>query len=162
MAGPANRPWPPQMTPSFGMVGIFWVRGLKIRELSFLDSNSRGATTDRFIGKLGGYVRSEKTGNTYPILLRHMDKLIPPDGYGIPARHQFHIGADFFETGGLPAQKFLEQFGILTFVFEYDGETFTRLYTFEEISKEVAKAREDLTPKPVKSEAGFQKMDRKP
>jgi len=112
--------------------------------------------TDKFIGKLGGSVRSEKNGREFAIKLQHNNELVSPDGYGLPARNQFHIGVEFMPRGsGLPGAKFLAKYGILTFSFGYDDQRFSRAYSYEETSAEVERIEGDLRPKPIKSEAGF-------
>jgi hypothetical protein len=115
-------------------------------------------TSGEFIAKLGGFVRSEITGQQFPILVSDRDKLVPTDGYGIPAKHQFHIGARFVETGGMTPTQFLRDFGRLTFQFEYDGQIYKRHFTFEEIEAQVRRIEADLRPKVSPSGAGVRRI----
>lgn len=115
-------------------------------------------TSDEFIDRLGGFVRSEVTGQQFPILVDAGNGLVPADGFGVPAKHQFHVFARFVEkSGGISVAQFLRDFGRLTFQFEYDGKVYKRHFSPEELETEARRIETALRPRPISSVAGVRR-----
>jgi hypothetical protein len=116
--------------------------------------------SDEFIEPIGGFVRSEITGRQFPILVSDGGNLVSPRGYGIPAKHQFQLGARFVESGGMSVTEFLRDFGRLTFEFRYGSHTYTRRFSPEELDTEARRTEIDLRPKPTPSVAGVKRSEK--
>jgi hypothetical protein len=114
--------------------------------------------SDEFIEPLGGFVRSEITGRQFPILVNDNGTLVSSEGYGIPARHQFQIGAKLSEAG-MSTVEFLRDFGRLTFEFRYGSNVYVKRFSPEELEAEVRRTEIDLRPKPIHGAAGVRKRD---
>jgi hypothetical protein len=117
-------------------------KGIRISTLQMTGQNN----SDEFIEPLSGVIRSEVTGVQLPILVNDNGTLVPPDGYGIPARHQFMIGCKLSETG-ISGVEFLRDFGRMTFTFIYGNHTYTKRFTPEELEAELRRTENDLRPK---------------
>jgi hypothetical protein len=114
--------------------------------------------SDEFIEPLAGFIRSEITGRQFPILVNDNGTLVSPEGYGIPARYQFQIGAKLSEPG-MSTVEFLRDFGRLTFEFRYGGHVYTKRFSPEELEAEVRRTEIDLRPKPIRGAAGVRKRE---
>jgi hypothetical protein len=123
-----------------------------ITTLQFTGQN----TSDEFVEPIGGFVRSEITGKQLPILVNDAGNLASPDGYGIPAKHQFMLGVRLSDSG-ITSTQFLKEFGRITFNFEYGKRTYTKHFTADEIEAEVRRTELDLRPKTPQSVAGVRK-----
>ena len=80
------------------------------------------------------------TGHRVPVLLNIDGKLFPPEkSQGIPPGARFDLTSPRFPTEGpregVPASKFIKDFGGFLFVFEYDGERYERRFTAEDIER---------------------------
>lgn len=128
-------------------------RGIRISTIQATGQNE----SDEFIQPLSGYVRSEITGRQLPILVNDNGTLVPSDGYGIPAKHQFSIGAKLSDAG-ITGNEFLRDFGRLTFVFQYGTHTYTKHFAPEELEAEVRRTENDLRPKPIQGMAGVKRI----
>jgi hypothetical protein len=93
-------------------------------------------TSDEFIEPISGFVKSETTGKQFPILVIDNNKLVSPDGYGIPAKHQFNVAAVISDSV-ISDTEFLRDFGRMTFTFKYADHTYTKHFTPEELEAEV-------------------------
>jgi hypothetical protein len=118
-------------------------------------------TSEEFIGPLSGYVRSEITGQQFPILNSDTDPRKPIDGYGVPAGNQFHLMVPFNNGNPMRTPEFLRDFGRITFVFQYGDHIYSKRFVPDEIEKEVSRTESDLTPKPQRSVVGLKPMTQK-
>jgi hypothetical protein len=119
--------------------------------------------SDEFIGPLSGFIRSEITGQQFPILINDSaGKDVPLDGYGVPAGNQFRVFAPL-RNGVVPlsAEEFMRDFSRFTFVFQYGNHTYTRRFTPEEVQKEMQRVGAFLTPKPNPNRVGARRMPSK-
>ena len=108
-------------------------------------------TSGRSFRRISGYVRSDITNNTFPLSLNIERRLVPPEEtHGIPLGATFSIGVPFPDEfpnpqppnqTGISAERFLVDFGRFTFVFEYDGEVYTRQFSAEEIEDQLTRFR---------------------
>jgi len=114
--------------------------------------------SDEFVEPLAGIIRSEITGRQFPILVNDNGALVSPEGYGIPARHQFQIGAKLSEIG-MSTVEFLRDFGRLTFEFRYGSHVYTKRFSPEELEAEVRRTEIDLRPKPIHGATGVRKRE---
>jgi hypothetical protein len=89
-------------------------------------------TSDAFIEPISGFVRSEITGRQLPVLVLDGDKLVPPEGYGIPAKHQFNLAVKLSDTG-ISGNQFLKEFERMTFSFTYGQHTYVKHFTPDEV-----------------------------
>jgi hypothetical protein len=121
--------------------------GIRIQSFQAAGRNN----SDDFIRPLSGYVRSEITGRRFQLLVNDNGNLVDPEGYGIPAREQFNVGARLVEpsSGGLSGAEFIRDFGRMTFVFNYGNHVYTKRFTPDEIESEVHRMQKDLRPKPM-------------
>jgi len=88
--------------------------------------------------RISSYVRSNITNVTYPVyLVVEGTRYAPEDTHGIPANADFHIAsAPFIVDGRSPSpDEFRSRFGEMTFVFEYDGNAYSRAFTLGEVNK---------------------------
>lgn len=106
---------------------------------------------------LAGLSGRTSPASNFQFLLRDRGELVSAVGYGIPAKHQFHLGANFVSTGGLTPSQFLQNFGRLTFSFEHGGRNYKRHFTHDEIASEIRRAEDFLRPKISPSEAGVRR-----
>jgi hypothetical protein len=113
-------------------------------------------TSDEFIEPLSGFIRSEITGRQLPVLVVDKDQLVPPAGYGIPAKHQFNLGVKLSDTG-ISGSQFLKEFERMTFSFTYGQHTYVKHFTPDELDAELRRTERDLRPHPIPSMAGVQR-----
>ncbi|WP_152540034.1 hypothetical protein [Afipia sp. P52-10] len=149
---------PIQWTWDFILAARWVDPGIQIYGFQAIGQN----TSNEFISGIGGFVRSDITGRQFPILVRDRNELVPTADYGIPAKHQFHLGANFVDTGGFTPTRFLQDFGRLTFSFEYNGKTYKRHFTHDEIASEIRRAEDFLRPKVSPSQAGVRRISHEP
>jgi hypothetical protein len=131
-------------------------KGIRIQSFQAAGQNN----SDEFIAPLSGFVRSEITGNSFPLQVNDNGTLVSSEGYGIPAKHQFNIGVRIVanDGGGITSSEFLRDFGRLTFVFKYGNHTYNRRFSPDEIEAEVRRMETDLRPKPVQGVAGVRRI----
>ncbi len=103
-------------------------------------------TSDKPIKHIKGYVRSERTNVEYPIFMDLTGDLVrPEDTLGIPSNSEFSLKAPFPDESsdrpGIEVERFIADFPALTFVVEYDGHTFTRHFSGDEIEGRIIEIR---------------------
>ena len=108
----------------------------RILEIHVAGRNDSGVHINRF----SGFIISEVTDQRVHLLLNIDGKLFPPEkSKGIPPGARFDITSPRFPTDGpregVPASKFIKEFGGFLFVFEYDGERYERRFTAEDIER---------------------------
>ena len=113
-------------------------------------------TSDEFIEPISGFVKSEITGKQFPILVSDNGNLVSPEGYGIPAKHQFNVAA-IISDSVISGAEFLRDFGRMTFTFKYGDHIYTKHFAPEELEAEVKRAEAELRPKPPQSLAGVRR-----
>lgn len=121
--------------------------------ISGFNAQGRNTTADP-ITELTGYVRSNVTNEEWPIYVGAQDPSRPDDPfsrniptllketYGIPGFSEFVIttfNKSMFDGGkdGMTLSKFLRDFSSFTLVLEYDGNTYRRLFTEQDIKKQL-------------------------
>lgn len=127
--------------------------GMEIGGIQAVGTNE----SDEFIGPVSGFVRSESSGRQIAFLIDNdKGQNVPIDGYGIPARNQFHLFAPF----GTPVKidEFLRDFARLTFVFQYGTQVYTKHFAPDEMQKEVSRTEAFLAPKPQVNRVGARPM----
>jgi hypothetical protein len=107
------------------------------------------------ISQFGGMIRSNLTNTPRPIYILAQDAVenvaacglrsptLPEDTFGVPPFGDFDITTfekTFTELGkdGVPATKFMNEFGPFTVVLEYDGARFERSFSRDEILNQIA------------------------
>lgn len=124
---------------------------LKVRAFNAF---GRNASSDPIM-QVNGFVTSDSTAERFPIVFvvqvtegspyRSHDKIL-----GIPANTDFQIQAHFTEEAqshanpGIDPERFLVLHPNLTFVFEYDGNTFTRKFPLSVLENQVNDMRKLL------------------
>jgi hypothetical protein len=128
--------------------------GIRIQSFQAAGQNN----SDEFIRPLSGYLRSEITGKQFPLFVNDKSDLVAPDGYGIPARQQFNVGARLVEpnSAGMSGAEFIREFSRMTFVFNYGNHNYTKRFTPDEIESEVHRMEKDLRPEPYAGRRGPQ------
>jgi hypothetical protein len=110
-------------------------------EARILEFNVTGRNdSDVPITRFSASITSDVTGSSIPVLLNIDGKLFPPEkSKGIPPGARFDLTSPRFPTEGsregVPASKFIKDFGGFLFVFEYDGERYERRFTAEDIER---------------------------
>jgi len=98
------------------------------------------------ITKVHGYVRSDRTNVQYPIYFnlgrnRATESEINP----IPVDAIIDIRAPFLPNDGLiPVQQFLNEIVPFTFFFEYDGKTYRRSFSLDEIEPLIRQYEQEI------------------
>lgn len=118
--------------------------GVEIRGFQAHGVNRSGGPLEN----LGGFVRSEATGEKYELYLRHRNRRVPLKNYRIPDDGQFYVMADFFDGEGIPVIQFRSKFRKLTFEFNYNQSTYSRTFTAEEVDAQAVWLEEFLKPEP--------------
>jgi hypothetical protein len=109
--------------------------------------------SDEFISPLGGFVRSGVTGQQFPLLLQdERGGFVAPDGYGLPAKHQFQIRAPFSDS--ISTSDFTRLFGRMTFELHYGTHVYIKHFTPDEFEQIIRQAEDFLRPKPQISVVG--------
>jgi hypothetical protein len=100
-------------------------------------------TSDRSFRRISGYVRSDITNQTFPMFFNVSGSAVhPQETTGIPPHARFAITVPFPDQfpnfqppnqSGISAERFLVDFAAFTFVFEYDGQTYERHFSTNEI-----------------------------
>ena len=111
-----------------------------------------------------GYLRSDKNNETLPIYILAANAVaanactfsvptLPKDTLGIPAFADFNISTskkpifiNRFE--GMPLSRFLNEFVPFTIVMKYDGKTYRRHFTREEVDRQIAVLEKLAGPPP--------------
>jgi len=138
------------------------------QEIRFINFGAHGKNTSTDpITQFSGYVRSDLTNAQLPIYLLAQNAgataalacfanpwipTLPEDTFGIPPLADFDITTfdKFFIVSGkdgIPISSFLNNFGAFTVVLEYDGMTFQRHFSIEEIKRQIDLFERSLNPK---------------
>jgi hypothetical protein len=95
---------------------------------------------------LSGYVRSDRTNDQFPLYFSVNGIRVKPENTnGIPIGADFLIDVPFTHdekqigTFRMPTAKFLADFAPFTFIYKYQGKTFTRRFELPEIEAVVQK-----------------------
>jgi hypothetical protein len=129
----------------------------EVRIIGF-QAHGKNTSTDP-ISEFSGLMRSDRTNEQRPIYLMARDKssdpsapsffpqpaipTIPEETFGIPGLADFDISTHekpYIENGkdGVPSSQFLRDFGAFTVVLKYDGATYERHFSIEQIHAQLA------------------------
>lgn len=96
------------------------------------------------IKNVKGYIRSNKTNRTIPILL---DGMPPEQTHGIPGKCEFWVRAIFPKSTppkeGYTIEDFWMHFGGFTFVFEYDTKKYEKSFSKKTIECLIGKLKDE-------------------
>ena len=91
---------------------------------------------DKPIQRVTSYIRSDVTNKSIPVYFVIDGDRVPPDEtYGIPARAEFVVASSPIseKPNGIDASDFYTEFAPFTFVFEYDGKTYSRSFSRNDV-----------------------------
>jgi hypothetical protein len=111
-------------------------------------------TSSEPITDFDGYLRSDKNNETLPVYILAADPIVtsactflkpslPKDTLGIPAFADFNISTSkkpiiLNQYEGMPLSRFLNEFVPFTIVLKYNGKSYQRHFTKEEVDRQVA------------------------
>lgn len=106
------------------------------------------------INNVKGYIRSNKTNRTIPILLEGMP---PGQTHGIPGKCGFWVRAIFPKSTpdkeGYTIDDFWRHFGEFTFVFEYESKKYEKTFSKKTIESLIEKLKEEANSGLIPKEA---------
>lgn len=129
-----------------------------------IGAHGKNTSTDP-ISEFSGYVRSDITNAKLPIYLLAQETDAPPspfpatnqlptkpeDTFGIPGLAEFDIttfdkAVVEFGKDGVPASKFIREFGSFTLVLTYDGTTVEEKYSQDDVRKAIERFENSVNP----------------
>ena len=101
------------------------------------------------IERVAGYLRIDRNSRRYPMRLAVNGVPIDPEATdGIPVDADFTIVVPFYAANKydeyIPALQFLADFPPFTFVFEYDGKTYQRNFTREDVKSQIFRFTDEI------------------
>jgi len=99
---------------------------------------------------VNSYIRSDLTNETKKVFfVVNGVRVDPAETNGIARDGDFQVASEVFSTGeaitrgpeGMPANRFRNDFGPFTLVFEYDGKSYIRSFTLHEIDQQISEWR---------------------
>jgi hypothetical protein len=113
----------------------------------FFQAQGRNKTGNP-LTKVDGYVRSDRTGQKYPIYFNvppGATRASPSEINAIPVDAIIDLRAPFLANDGLmPLKQFLAEVIPFTFFFEYDGKTYRRSFSLAEIEPLIRQYEQDI------------------
>jgi hypothetical protein len=104
---------------------------------------------ETLIERVSGYLLVDRNNNKYPLYLVINGTIVKPEETnGIPPGADFTIAIPFYiqnrQEQYIEALKFLSDFPPFTFVFEYDGNTYKRRFTRDEVKLLIMRFADDI------------------
>jgi hypothetical protein len=97
------------------------------------------------------FIRAGEDNKIFEVYLltgRQRETVKPENTSGIPADSDFEFTAPFVTTGRLDINEFMRRYVPFTFVFKYDGNSYERKFTADDIRNLVSKFENETRPKP--------------
>jgi hypothetical protein len=138
--------WGFEKYPGYDFIGMSADSDQKLK-VHFFQAQGHNRTGDP-ITKVDGYIRSDRTGQKFPIYFN-----VPPGATRataselnpIPIDSIIDVRAPFLPNDALmPMKQFLADIVPFTFFFEYDGKTYRRSFTLDEIEPFIRRYEQEI------------------
>jgi hypothetical protein len=143
--------WGFERYPGYDFVGMSMDGGGQILVHQF-QAQGHNNTKDPIV-KVSGIVRSDRSGKEFPILFNLTDgKYLTADQLNpIPVDAIIDTRAYFSDNEKpIPLTKFLSDMVPFTFIFNYDGKTYRRRFTLQDIEPRIQRYEQDMRKMSVK------------
>jgi|SRR5882724_7983814 len=144
--------WGFERTPGYYFIGMSPDPDQKLL-VHFFQAQGHNRTGDP-LTKVDGYVRSDRTGQKYPIYFNvppGATRASPSEINAIPVDAIMDVRAPFLPNDGLmPMKQFLAEIVPFTFFFEYDGKTYRRAFSVDDIEPLIRQYEQDIRKSSVK------------
>jgi len=144
--------WGFERHPGYYFIGVSADADQKLL-VHFFQAQGFNRTSDP-LTKVDGYVRSDRTGQKYPIYFNvppSASRALPSEINPIPVDAIIDVRAPFLAGDALmPMKQFLAEVVPFTFFFEYDGKTYRHSFPLEDIEPLIRQYEQEIRKTAVK------------